>query len=710
MKLIIAEKREVAESIANTLSSRPVAKNGYFECQDISANVTYALGHLLRLKEPEAFSPDYKKWALDHLPLSWPVEMEPNPNTRKQLRIVLGLIKKASSLVCATDTDAAGQCIFDAIIEYSGSKLPTQRALINDNNLIAKSFENLQPNVNFRGLYLEELGRQISDMRFGINLTRLITCQAQAQNYQTKQPFVVGRVKSVILGLVVRRQRQRETHQEHFYYQVGCESVVGNAQLSLKYQPSDTDPVDDKGRLAELSFAQSIANRINGQQLRIEDNKETTTTTSGPLPFDLLSLQVEANRVIGGICSDPEKVLEITQTLRDKYRAITYNRSDCRYLNDESFADAPGLIQTIKQIPELEPLASITQPSIKSRAFNSSRVTAHTGIIPTGNISGVDEMTDEEFDVYSLIVRNYLLQFLPKKEELVNVIHATVDGLAFTAKYRTLIHHGWEIAFMRDESFSDDEDEANDDLVPQTNLSMVTPGLIGTATGTLKTEKTRPLQSYTMRTLLRDLMHTAKYVDDPKIKAMLLSKDEGKQDTGGIGTAATRTGILKELFERGQLVEDKKNIIPTEAGYLLYDLLPDAITSPTTTAIWSHKQSQIRNGNMSVPQFVEQVQELITRNVVSVKQNGLDIPHHQTVEQKTEQCPKCSGSASMVNGKFGQFFSCKNCNSNFSALNGKIFYKPCPECSSQLKVINGNKGEFIGCSGYDKGCRYTEQI
>ncbi|MDF9399145.1 DNA topoisomerase [Vibrio sp. 1180_3] len=724
MELYLTEKPEVGTHLANVINPNSVKHKGYIDCGQ-NTIVTWCIGHLLSLKDPEDIDERYKKWSIDQLPMSWGVEYKPNPKTQAQLNTVMRLIRKATTIYCATDIDAAGQAIADEIFEYMG--IPTaniKRLLINDNNpvKIAKALNNVQNNSDYQGLYLTEKSRAVADQRVGYNLSRLMTCQAQSQGL--KQLFTVGRVQSAVLGLVVRRTRLRKSHIKMTYYNIvgTFNTQVGELKGRYTLPENHMYEVDEKGRINNESQAVQLARSLSGQNAVLKSISTKITHDSPPLPYDLLALQSDAASLYG---IPPDECLALTQKLREApYYAITYNRSDCRYIPDESFNDAPEVIGNLGQLDLFSGLVELTNHQIKSRAFNSSKTGAHGAIIPTGSTEGWEEMPDKLKAVFLLIARNYLIQFIEKRERqvtdyIIDVINDQGVHHEFKGKVQKVVQYGWSVVFRNDlESEVNDDNEDDDIAIEALVAGQIYPNSLVMA----QTQETKPPGDYTTASLLRDLKSTAKYIEDERLKKWMLDKDAGGDELGGIGTAATRDSILKGLFDKGFLDRKgpiaKAKILPTPEGELLFDLLPVSLTSPNTTAIWSHYFKQIEQKQMTVEQFWSVVDEFISAEVNKVKISGLAIPQGMKTqgssteaERPTATCPLCKQSAIRIKGKNGFFWKCQSCEKIFGDLVGKLFYKQCSRCRSQMRIIKG-KGRskaFIGCTNYPT-CQHKEPL
>ena len=719
MKVYLAEKQEVATAIATCLNPNYKSAIGYFDCGD-GIRVTWCKGHLLSLTDPDEHFEEYRVWSLDQLPMKWPVTYKVNEKTAKQFRIVRKLLLEADEIISSTDIDDSGQAIGDEIYDFLN--IPPEkifRCLINDNNprKIAKSLapSAIRPNSEFRNLFYKEKARAIADMRLGYQMTRLLSCQAAKQGL--KKTLNVGRVQTAILSLVVKRELTRTGHTKQTYFNVEGEFHTAGGVLKgrLNTEELNLHHRDDKNRLNNEQEVKSLVNSLRNKQAKLEFIETKQTADSPPLPFDLLSLQSECSRLFG---IKPAKVMEITQKLRESpYYAITYNRSDCRYVAEDNFFDAPEIVANLSNIPILSPLASRCNTTIKSRCFSDANVGAHGAICPTGEFEHFDSMTDEMKVVFSLIARNYLLQFLDKREREITTYTFTISDDAgarysFEGRTQRIIKLGWAEVFQND---AENEDSALEDL-SGIDVSSLSVGETCKSYIEGKQMETKPPGTYTMATLLNDIKNTAKYISDEKIKSWMLEKDiEKKGENGGIGTSATRTSIIQGLFDNKFLVEDSKGKIrPTEEGYLLYQILPDSITSPNTTAIWSHYFKLIGNEDITVDEFLAYVDQFINSEIYRVKTEGLKIPESMLVKSHvpssnsnapklTEKCPKCKHNAKLIHGRFGKFWECEGCKQKYDDLGNSIFYKSCPKCRKPLRITTPKKAggkKFVSCTGY----------
>lgn len=698
MKLYIAEKKEVATAISVALNGS--LEDGLYLLPN-GDKITWLSGHFLRLSDPEEIDECYTKWSLDDLPMSYPIQLQAIEGREHRLQDVIDHIKVADELVNAGDPDPEGQRLVDEVIEYAGVDKPTYRVLINDNSptAICKSIDKMEDNANYHGLSQSALARAVGDQRYGYNLTRAYTLLAQQKGHAGV--LSVGRVQTPILGLIVRRDEAIESHIATYYYTITAdlllpENPVNNRTelaLTAQYQVKESDPIDEKKRIIDEAFAKQVADDVSEQSVRVKSVETKQHKESVPLPYNLLALQADAAEKFG---YKPKQVLEMTQTLRDKYQAITYNRSDCRYLNDERHEEAGELLAALSAQFEQAKNADTT---LKSKAFNSKKVTAHHAIIPT---LSVPEKLDEPLkNIYNLVVNQYIAQFYPPR--IVDKTKAIFEiaGHLFSANGSKEISPGWTVVLNP----KADKEDAN--LITLSELLKDDSGTVIASKAGKK--KTQPPKRYTISTLLKDIASAAKYVTDPRIKELLLDKDADKDDEkGGIGTPATRDNHIETLFVREYVKEDGKNVISTELGRQLIAALPEFATTPDMTALWHEKQKEIEVGKLDIQSLFDDIDTAIAEEIARVIQEGL------AIKTDAPKCPNCKhGHLQKREGKNGVFWGCTGypvCKSAYPNINDKPDFSertertedyPCPTCKEgHLQQRKGKNGVFWGCDAF----------
>lgn len=646
MRLFIAEKKGLGEVIAQALG-QGVSHGTHIVCGDDV--VTWGSGHLMESVPPQVHNSAYAKWNAADLPLKLrPRKLQPIERTARQFHAVVSLLAKADEVVHAGDPDGEGQLLIDEILEYTGYSKPVKRVLINDLNAdkARKALNNLRDNREFYGLSQSALARSIADELYGFNMTRGYTLAGREKGMSSV--LSVGRVQTPILGLIVNRYEAFKNHVAGAFYTLRGDFSMNGARITARLIAPDNAPLDEKKRIIDKDFADNIARTTEGKPATVRQATVENKTTAAPLPFSLLDLQVKMSREHG---LSGEKTLEITQSLRDNFKAITYNRSDCRYLSDEQYSDSPktlcALQQEFKEVFPAEILSQIN-PQQKSRAFNDAKTTAHTGIIPTSTPSDTSKMSREELIVYKAIATQYLLQFLPEKSYQAASVIFHVDGFDFTVGATQTTDAGWTALEKEDKPDTEEDDLTNDSLF--STLISLQENMQGTCENiTVTAEKTKPLPLYTEATLLADLQRVAKYVKDPRIKALLISKDKGHEgENGGIGMPATRTGIIEKLKDKGFFVIEKKKIIPTELGISFIHSLPAIATEPDMTALWHEQQQMIEKGELTCDAFLDELEVFISEQLKNIDVSAVKGATNNKSPQQSNQlermgtpCPSC---------------------------------------------------------------------
>lgn len=645
MRLWIAEKPAVASDIVKALGGPFTRHDGYYaSATDI---VSYCVGHVLEMVPPEVINPAYATWSLDTLPLRlYPVQLQPKASVAKQASTLIKLIKRPDikTVVHCGDPDDEGQLLVDEVLEYAGNTAPVKRALISDNTApaVKKAIANLRDNKDFRGMYLKALMRSAGDAIFGFSMSRCYTLKAREKGYKGK--ISVGRVQTPVLGMIVRRWRDNQAHREAFYYQPVGHFISGTDTVSARWQASEYAPLDEKKRLTDKAWAQGLARSLAGKPASVlAAATDRDKTTAAPLPFNLLRLQVYMNRRHK---LTAQQTLDITQKLKDgKY--ITYNRSDCSYLSDEQFADAPQVVAALKTLDVFNTLT--TDTAQKSPAFDSKKVTAHTAIIPTAKMPDLSTFSEKEKAVWLAIAQFYLAQFVAKKRYDEAVAEIKCGDETFKVSARKTTEPGFS-AFLND---AEEDEENGDNSAAFEAVSRLKTGATLTCRDVdIQEKKTKAPALFTEATLLAALVRVADFVVDPRIKQLLREKDKDKKDEhGGIGTPATRAGIIETLKTRDYITVEKGKFIPTAAGLALIDALPDSVTQPDMTAVWAEKQAAIETGEMTIERFIDGLYAEVSRLVESadIALSASENPVPKTaLNRLAVKCPACDSELVMT--------------------------------------------------------------
>jgi len=659
LKLYIAEKPSMARELAACLQVKGKGRGFILTAGGV---VTWLVGHVLQQVEPAAYDPKYKSWRADDLPIiprQWKLEV--NPDTAEQFQIVKELIRRADVdvIVHAGDPDREGQLLVDEVLDYVGNKKPVKRILLNalDEISIRRANAALRDNAEFFNLKQSALARSRADWLIGMNLSRAYTLAARRLGHDVVLP--IGRVKTPTLALVVRREREIVNFKPVDFFTIRVTFAHANGDFVAQFKPSkkmlDLPAFDSEGRLIEKAFAEELVKKFSAAPFdgKISVYKTTERKESQPLPFSLSTLQVAAGRAFG---YTPQQVLDAAQSLYEK-KLTSYPRSDCEYLPTVQFKDASTILDNLKRLGNdvLQNLFTHADAAIKSRAWNDKKISAHHAIIPTRKPLTIS-LTTAEFNVYSLIAKNYAVQFYPVHAYDETVVEVKYKGETFTARGKVVKQAGWREFYVVQKVKADNEAEP-EILLPQ----MQTGDGVQHKSSALKQGTTTPPKRFTSSSLVQGMKDIHKYVKNPDAKKQL-------KDVYGIGTEATRAAIIDDLIRRGFLKVTKKILQPTERAYLLIDALPDAMTYPDATAIWEDKLHSMSAGDGTLEDFlagqVKFTSELVKAATTAkfAKAEGVF------------KCPKCGSALVKRNGKNGVFWGCASypkCRTTFDDKDGK---------------------------------------
>lgn len=650
MILVIAEKPVLGKAIADALPGTATMKNGCIYKGDYI--VTWVFGHMLSLKEPEDYDIGYKSWNINSLPIffkDWQVKIGKDGNLNKgqisksqRVNQIGSLLKQADEVIHAGDPDDEGQLLIDELLRWFNYKGIVKRLDTANTTLVAmkKALSHMTDNKPHEPYGWSAYARSVADLMVGINMSRLFSCKNQTL-------LTIGRVQTPTLGLVVNRDLAIEGHHKQKYYTIACDINFNNDTVQADFIPSKTDSNLVDGHILSKEYAEQICNRLKGQTLKNINITKKIVYEAPPLPFNLVKLQTYCSGKFG---YSPQQVLDITQSLRENHKAITYNRSDCQYLSEEHYKEAPVTMKAVIMNICYKPKS--LDMNLKSKCFDSSKISAHFAIIPTNQKVNLDKLSEAEKNVYLAICKYYIAQFMPKaKKEQTNLSVELGNGEAIKAVSTVIIEQGYRSIFNEAE-----KDKAS-------NLSKIPEGIYsGKITDTdIAEKKTKPPSRYTKASLNEDMTCISKYVKDPKIKQLLLSKDEGKEgERGSIGTSATRSGIIESLVKRGFLREDGKKVISTALGRELYRILPDEIKKADMTAEWWSIQEEIQNGTVNYNKLIDSVYDTIKHIVTNV--DNYPVVNSSIIAIKKKggavigKCPRCGGD--IVETKTG--FCCSN--------------------------------------------------
>ena len=636
MRLFLCEKPSQGRDIAKVLGAN---RRGDGCLIGTDSTVTWCIGHLLETVPPEAYGIQHKHWSLDHLPIipaQWRVEVK--PKTAAQFKVIKRLLSDATTVVIATDADREGEMIARELLELCQYRGPVERLWLSALNeaSIRKALSSLKSGKETFPLYHSALARSRADWLIGMNLSRLFTLLGRRAGYDGV--LSVGRVQTPTLRLVVDRDRAIASFVPVPYWNVEVYLSSMGQRFIASWLPPRSGR-DEPGRCLQQGLAhQAVQTITDGKSATVVSLQTEHCHEAPPLPFDLSTLQEVCSRKLGlGV----QEVLNIAQALYETHKATTYPRSDCRYLPESMFNEAPAVLEALlKTDLALRPALGSLDRSLRSRVWNDTKVTAHHGIIPTTEPANLVRTSEQERRVYELIRSHYLVQFLPHHEFDRTQVELECGEERLTAVGKLILVQGWKGLLC--ENTEEDESSHKSQVLPV--LQQGTQCAVDDVE--LKSMRTTAPKPLTEGDLIKAMKNVAKLVNDPRLKQKL-------RDTTGIGTEATRAGIIKGLIDRGYLLKKKRALMASPAAHTLIEAVPVAVADPGMTAIWEQALDEIETGRLTLDAFVAKQAKWVTQLVAHYRSLTLAI-----AVDTSPDCPLCNASMLRRKGKSGPFWSC----------------------------------------------------
>jgi DNA topoisomerase III len=638
MRLFIAEKPSVARSLAALVGAKGRG-DGFFHCPDVV--VTWCVGHLFETAFPEFYDPAFKTWRLEDLPIApkqWVVL--PKDRTKKQLKTIGMLLRDAHDVVNAGDPDNEGQLLVDEVLEHFKSRKPVLRfwATAQDDKTLRAALQAMRDNREFVGFRDAARARQRADWLIGMNFSRAYTLRHQAGGGQGV--ISVGRVQTPTLAMVAARDEEIANFRSIPFHVLVASVHHDKGAFAMRWKPAKDQPgLDEEGRLVDASIADAIASRVSGATGKVTEYSTQHKSEAHPKGLSLTGLTLLASNAFGYGASD---VLDICQALYETHKLTSYPRTDCEFMPTAQHAAAPEILSAISiNMPAVAEWARAADPAITSKMWDDSKLTAHHAIVPTAQRCSVSLLNEPELNVYQLIVRAYIAQFLPLHEYFQTTVLADAAGETFVATGRRVTVDGWKelyAAAPREAEEGDDQDQALPSMLEGDPLRFERIAR--------RDRKTKPPPRFTEGTLIVAMENVYKFIDDPRDKKAL-------QDGDGIGTPATRAAIIFDLKRRHFLVAEKKFIVSTPAGREALQALPDAIKSPSLTALYQRQLKDVERGALAVDRFVGEQLRFVSDQVAIVR--------GALPETRVYDCPSCgAGELRRIQRKdrSGHFWSC----------------------------------------------------
>lgn len=672
--LVIAEKPSVGRDIARVLHCNKKT-NTYIEGTDYI--VTWALGHLVTLADPEQYDEQYKTWNMDTLPMlpeHWKLVVI--KQTGRQFHAVKELIfrKDVSDIIIATDAGREGELVARWILDKAGNQKPLKRLWISSvtDKAIREGFQNLRPGKSYEPLYRAAVARAQSDWVVGINATRALTCKYNAQ-------LSCGRVQTPTLAMIAAREEEIRTFKPVPYY--GLKAAVGGITFTWTDARSGSSRSFDKDRIQAIKQA-------SAPSLLVTDVRKKLKKTFAPALYDLTALQREANQKFG---FSAKQTLNIMQRLYENHKVLTYPRTDSRYLTTDIVPTLKERLKACAVGPYSKIAGRLSMQKLQAnKSFvNDSKVSDHHAIIPTEQFVQLDHMSNEERKIYDLVVRRFLAVLSPACEYEETSISGTIGEERFSAKGNFIKSAGWREVYESGYTDGEDEDEEQTTF-SQISLPDVQKGETLPVTALTITEgKTKPPACFTEGTLIAAMENPVKYL---KHKDKDVVKTLG--ETGGLGTVATRADIIEKLFN-SFLMEKKGNEIHiTSKGKQLLSLVPSDLKSPELTASWEMRLQAIAKGKESDKAFMKEIEHYTKALIQEIKSADGTFRHDNMTRTK---CPECGKFMLEVNGKHGKMLVCQDREWGHKETISRHTNARCPVCHKKMDLVGKGDGQRFIC-------------
>ena len=668
MVVCIAEKPSVAKDIARILGANS-SHDGYMEGNGYQ--VTWTFGHLCCLKEPDDYTPNWKRWSLSALPMipqRFGIKVIDDQGIRKQFSTIEKLMQAADSIINCGDAGQEGELIQRWVMQKAQAKCPVRRLWISSmtDEAIREGFGSLKDQNEYQPLYLAGLSRAIGDWILGMNATRLYTLKYG----QNRQVLSIGRVQTPTLALIVNRQKEIDNFKPEAYW-----------VLSTIYR--DTLFTATKGKFDSKEEGEKAFQLITDKPFVITDVSKKKGTEAPLHLFDLTSLQVECNKKFS---YSAETTLNLIQSLYEK-KFATYPRVDTQYLSDDIYPKCPGILKGLRGYEQYTaPLATQKLPKSK-KVFDTSKVTDHHAIIPTG-VPAMN-LSDMERNVYDLITRRFISVFYPDCKFSTTTVLGKVDEIEFKVTGKEILDPGWRVIYGKDVQTSDADENKNTD--EERTLPSFVKGESGEHIPTLTEKWTTPPKYYTEATLLRAMETAGKFVDDEELRAALKEN--------GIGRPSSRAGIIETLFKRHYIKRERKNLLATPTGIELIDTIQEELLkSCELTGIWEKKLRDIEHKKYDASQFIEELKAQISDIVKDVLTDNSN--RHVTVTTEDDLKKRISKKSSAPKSRTVS----KTAPAKSLQPDDSIIGKPCPLCGKGT-IIKGKSA--YGCSRWKEGCKFV---
>lgn len=669
--LVLAEKPSVGRELARVLGCKRGGE-GYLEGDRYV--VTWALGHLVTLADPDVYEKKWEKWEMEDLPmLPQTMKLVVIPQTGRQFRVVQGLMKRGdiTELVIATDGGREGELVARWIMQKAGWKKPAKRLWISSqtDRAIREGFADLRPASQYDNLFRSAQARSEADWLIGLNVTRALTCRHNAQ-------LSAGRVQTPTLALIAAREREIRSFVPKQFW--GVRAKIGGFSAAWRDKSNNT-------RTFDQALAEKIAASCQNAQATVTQVRKMRRMTPPPAAYDLTELQRDANR---RFAYSAKETLNIMQSLYEQHKLLTYPRTDSRYISDDVVPTLPERLRAV-MVEDYKPLAQqiMRDRPLKTKYLvDNAKVTDHHAIIPTEESPELWRLSGPERNIYDLVVRRFLAVLLPPCEYEEVDLTLQIASNTFTASGRVIQNAGWRAAY--DRSFSLDEEQEVQTLPPVTQGQKLNVASVQVTNG-----KTPPPPRYTEATLLTAMEHPP--TEDKALKKIL-------EETSGLGTPATRADIIEKLFSAFYIERRGKELVPTSKGLQLVELAPEELRSAALTARWEDRLARIAKGLERDTAFVDEMRAYATKLVADVKASDAKFTHDN---QTRKACPDCGKYLLLVKGKRGEMLVCPDRECGYRKSVTQVTNARCPNCFKKMELRGEGENQMFACV-----CGYREKL
>lgn len=679
--LVIAEKPSVARDIARVLHCAKKLPGALEGAQYI---VTWALGHLVTLADPEEYDKKYAQWSLETLPmLPEKMRLVVIKQTAKQFKEVKIQInrKDVGQIVIATDAGREGELVARWILEKADCHKPIRRLWISSvtDKAIREGFSNLKDGREYNNLYAAAVARAEADWLVGINATRALTCKYNAQ-------LSCGRVQTPTLAMIARREEEIKSFVPKEYF--GMQVKANGISWTWMDSKSKSTRTFQKDRMTELE------KKLNGKQLNVTEIEKSSRKSFAPGLYDLTELQRDANQKFGYSAKETQNIM---QRLYENHKALTYPRTDSRYIGSDVAETIKERLQACAVGPYRKMAGSLGMKPIRTNAsfVDDKKVSDHHAIIPTEQFVQLDHMTVEERKIYDLVVRRFLAVLCPPFEYEQILMRAEAAGESFAARGKTVKTLGWKEAYESPEDL--DEEEVEHEIREQILPEIKKGSRLSIDQQKVTSGKTKPPAPFNEATLLSAMENPVRYMET-KEKAAIKTIGE----TGGLGTVATRADIIDKLFHTFLMEKRGNDIFITSKAKQLLNLVPEDLKKPELTADWELKLSKIAKGTLKKDAFLSGIREYALEIVGEIKTGDGTFRHENLTNKK---CPVCGKRMLAVNGKNSKMLVCQDRECGHRETISKTTNARCPKCHKKMEMFGKGGEETFVCA-----CGYKEKL